>query len=392
MADDKSNHIEAQKQWTVMLVEDSEVDRAVYRRYLQADRYYQYTFIEVDRGEEALATYPQSQVDLILLDYLLPDINGLEWLKRWQQRYSDNLCPVIVLTGKGDQNIAVQFIKLGAADYLVKERVTAEKLKLSVRREIELRQLQLEKQDFVDTLQSQTEKIKQANQSLQYQINLCEISEQLIHSSQEKLQESETKFRNTFEQAAVGMAHVAIDGKWLIVNQKLCQIVGYSKEELLQKTFQEITYPEDLESDLHYFHQMLAGEISTYSIEKRYICKDNSIVWINLTVSLVKNIDEEPEYFISVIEDISDRKQLELDRQKTLQHLSYLHQIDRAILEAQHPQAIAKIAVEHIQQLLIFQRTSIVTFNPDNNTATTLVTQGRAKQTAGDGLEVALDI
>ncbi|MGK7952564.1 MAG: PAS domain S-box protein [Xenococcaceae cyanobacterium] len=206
------------------------------------------------------------------------------------------------------------------------------------------------------------------------------------------LQKSEAKFRSTFEQAAVGMAHVALDGKWLMVNQKLCQIVDYTKEELLQKTFQEITHPEDLQLYLKYLHQVLAGEISTYSIDKRYICKDNSHVWINLTVSLVRSENGEPEYLISVIEDISDRKKLELSQQKTLQRLSNLHQLDTAILEARQPQAIAEIAINNIRQLLTCQRASIVTFAPDNNTATILVTQGRAKKTAGNGLKTALSI
>ncbi len=119
-------------------------------------------------------------------------------------------------------------------------------------------------------------------------------------------QESENRFRATFEQAAVGIAHIGLQGEWLRVNQKLCEIVGYTSQELQELTFQDITYPEDLDLDLQYFRQMLANEIQNYSIEKRYICKNTSIIWINLTVSLVRSPSGEPEYFISVIEDISD--------------------------------------------------------------------------------------
>ena len=99
-----------------------------------------------------------------------------------------------------------------------------------------------------------------------------------------ELKENEERFRATFEQAAVGIAHVALDGRWLRVNQKLCDIVGYSKEELLQKTFQDITHPDDLDADQEFVRQVLAEEIKTYSTEKRYIRKDGSPVWINLTV------------------------------------------------------------------------------------------------------------
>ncbi|MBD1875595.1 PAS domain S-box protein [Nodosilinea sp. FACHB-131] len=142
-------------------------------------------------------------------------------------------------------------------------------------------------------------------------------NQQLQHELQERLQaetelrEQEQLFRSTFNQAAVGIAHVNSDGRWLRVNQKLCQIVGYTRDELLQRTFQDITYAEDLDIDVAYFHQMLADEIQTYSMEKRYIRKDHSLVWINLTVSLVRKPTREPDYFIAVVEDISDRKQAE---------------------------------------------------------------------------------
>ena len=122
------------------------------------------------------------------------------------------------------------------------------------------------------------------------------------------LAESEERFRATFEQAAVGMAHVGLDGGWLRVNQKLCDIVDYPREELLGLGFQDITHPEDLEKDLGHLRWLLAGEIGTYSTEKRYFRNDGSVVWIDLTVSMVREASGEPGYFISVIEDISQRK------------------------------------------------------------------------------------
>ena len=125
------------------------------------------------------------------------------------------------------------------------------------------------------------------------------------------LRESEERFRATFEQAAVGTARLTPEGRWLEVNQRLCEIVGYTREELLTKTFQDITHPEDLETDLDFVRQMLAGEIQTYALEKRYWRKDGSLVWINLTVSLVREPAGAPHYFISVVEDIHARKQAE---------------------------------------------------------------------------------
>ncbi|GAP95510.1 sensor histidine kinase [Leptolyngbya sp. NIES-2104] len=133
-----------------------------------------------------------------------------------------------------------------------------------------------------------------------------------------ELRESEEQFRATFNQAAVGIAHVSPTGAWLRTNQKLCEIVGYPCSELRHLTFQDITHPDDLDLDLKYVRQMLAGEIQTYSMEKRYIRKDRSMIWINLTVALVRESDGSPKYFISVVEDISDRKKVEFE----LQHLN----------------------------------------------------------------------
>lgn len=383
---DTINSLLAKEQRTVMMIEDSEADRETYRRYLETDAEYHYTFIEAETGEEALDIYQRCQPDIILLDYFLPDTNGLQWLVQWQQlNNKDSLCPVIVLTGQGNENIAVQSIKSGAVDYFVKDKITADKLKLSVKKEIALKNLHREKEDFVNIVQSQSEEIEEINKLLQSQVNQCRISEQLVKNS-------EAKFRSTFEQAAVGIAHVSPDGKWLMVNQKLCQIVGYSQAELLQTTFQDITYPEDLNSDLIYVNQMLAGEIATYSLEKRYIRLDKSLVWINLTVSLVKNPNGEPEYFISVIEDISDRKTLEMSRKKALQRLSNLHQIDKAILEAKEPTAIAEIAINNIQQWLNCQRISILTFDFPKNSARIVLTKGEGEKSLRQGFEMSLDI
>ena len=130
------------------------------------------------------------------------------------------------------------------------------------------------------------------------------------------LRQQEQEFETTFDLAGVGIAHVSTTGQWLRVNQQLCEIVGYSHQELVQKTFQEITYADDLASDLALMGQLLAGEIPNYSLEKRYIHKNGSLVWINLTVSLVHKSDGDPKYFISVVEDIGDQKQAEAERKR----------------------------------------------------------------------------
>ncbi len=158
-------------------------------------------------------------------------------------------------------------------------------------------------------VEERTAQLTRINQSLQ-----TEITER--QRIEEALRESEERFRATFHQAAVGIAHVAIDGRWLLVNQRLCNILGYTPEELQLLAFQDITHPDDINADLKYFYQILADDIQTYSIEKRYFCKDRSIVWVNLTVSLMREPSGEPRYFIYVVEDISERQAALRDRKQ----------------------------------------------------------------------------
>ncbi|MEW6678330.1 MAG: bacteriohemerythrin [Pseudomonadota bacterium] len=118
-------------------------------------------------------------------------------------------------------------------------------------------------------------------------------------------------YKSVFEQAAVGIARVAPDGRWLEVNQRMCDIVGYDRAAMLDTDFQHITHPDDLNTDLEYVQQMLANQRDHYQMEKRYIHRDGHVVWIRLTVALVRKDSGGPDYFISVVQDITDRIQLE---------------------------------------------------------------------------------
>jgi len=140
----------------------------------------------------------------------------------------------------------------------------------------------------------------------------------------ELLAKNDEMYQAVFHQAAVGIARVALDGTWIEVNQRLCDIVGYSEEELLGRTFQNITHPDDLDTDLELARQVLARERDTYSMEKRYFRKSGDIVWVCLTVSLVCDERDEPKYFIAIIEDISKRKQAELSHRESEERLSLL--------------------------------------------------------------------
>lgn len=129
--------------------------------------------------------------------------------------------------------------------------------------------------------------------------------------AEDSLRVSEFRFYSAFEYAPIGMALVAPDGRWLRVNRALCEIVGYSSDEMLTKTFQNITHPDDLETDLDYVQQMLAGKIQSYQMEKRYFHKTGRIIWALLSVSLVHDSAARPMYFVSQIQDITNSKRAE---------------------------------------------------------------------------------
>ncbi|MBO9703613.1 MAG: PAS domain S-box protein [Sporocytophaga sp.] len=139
-----------------------------------------------------------------------------------------------------------------------------------------------------------------------------DITQEIIaQKTLEALAYSQRQFKSTFEQAAVGMAHVAENGKFLLLNQKYCELLGYSLNELINIPFEDITFHEDIHADLDLFRKLKAKEIPYYKIEKRYLKKDGEIIWVNLTASIVWNEKENFEYAVAIVDDITLRKQIE---------------------------------------------------------------------------------
>jgi PAS domain S-box-containing protein len=137
-----------------------------------------------------------------------------------------------------------------------------------------------------------------------------------------------------FERSVVGLAHVDLDGRWLRFNQRFCDILGYSREELASHTFQDVTHPDDLAASLMYLQRVLTGELEGYELDKRYLRRDGTPVWVHLTVTLVHTPEGAPDYFISMVQDITERKRLEREREAArVQAEHQADQLDR-IFEA----------------------------------------------------------
>ncbi|WP_410014075.1 diguanylate cyclase [Sodalis sp. C49] len=136
------------------------------------------------------------------------------------------------------------------------------------------------------------------------------------------IMQSETRFRNAMEYSAIGMALVSLEGTWMQVNKALCRFLGYEAAELKKLSFQEITYPADLSSDLIQLNDLVNGHIDSYTLEKRYIRGDGEIVWALLAVSVVRDQQSKPLYFISQIEDISEIKHNNIINQRLMERIT----------------------------------------------------------------------
>lgn len=188
------------------------------------------------------------------------------------------------------------------------------------------------------------------------------------------LRESEERFHQAFESAAIGMALVSLAGHWLQVNRALCEMLGYFEQDLLNTTFQAVTHPDDLETDLNHLQQLLKGEIRAYQLEKRYLHPSGAIVWGRLSVSLVRDAQSQPLYFVAQIEDITEAKQAEVDRQQAEAALresekrSHLFaEVTLKIRQSLHLDDILQTTVTEVQQFLQADRVVLFQLSSDGS-------------------------
>jgi two-component system sensor histidine kinase/response regulator len=161
-------------------------------------------------------------------------------------------------------------------------------------------------------------------------------SGQPTNESSAALRDSEERFAGAFEHAPIGVALLSPDGRWLRVNRAMCAMVGYTEAQLLARTFQDITYAADLGPDLNNVRRIMSGEIRAYQMEKRYVHAQGHLVAVMLNVSLVRDQHGEPSYFISHVQDISERKRAEdalLEREAELRETQRLSGLGSWLLD-----------------------------------------------------------
>ncbi len=261
----------------VLLIEDNPGDRLLINEQLrEGSQLSRFCLVTCSSLAEGISFIRKEKVEVIVLDLGLPDSTGLDSLKKLKD--TDSSIPVVVLTIDHSDETGLMAIKYGAQDYIPKDEIQP----------------------------------KYLTRVLEYAVNRNKL--------EQELKESLSIYTNTFEQAAVGLAHLSIHAVFMKVNKKFVEITGYPENELIGKSINDITFPGDLENDLKNFEKLISGETKNYSLEKRFVHKNGSIVWTNITRTAIFNDRGEIKFFFTTIENITERKSLaiELQRQKDL--------------------------------------------------------------------------
>jgi len=286
-------------------------------------------------GREGLQSAQSAPPDLIISDVGLPEVDGYGFCRAVKSDEATKRIPFVLLTKRKSPIDIIHGLEIGADNFITKpfgdeyllERVRRifEHLEFHQKGFLEVQvtvhvagrdiSITADKQQIIELLFSSFEELERVNARLVESQRIVERRAEELEAEVDRrtrqLRESEIRFRSAFEDAAIGMAVVATDGRFLQVNRSLCEILGYAEPELLATTFQAITHPDDLEPTLAYARQTLAGDRRSFQVEKRYMHKQGREIWVLLSTSLVRDGRDTPLYFVSQVQDITDRKRAE---------------------------------------------------------------------------------
>jgi PAS domain S-box-containing protein len=301
----------------ILLLEDSLIDHELIQMYL-AEGETEVEVVRVETETDFLDALETTQFDLILSDYSLPAFDGISALSLAHQICPD--LPFIFVSATLGEELAIETLKKGATDYVLKQRLErlAPAVKRALReseerikRKIAERELRELAQQLEYRVEERTNQLAEANQFLNKQIDERRKIE-------ESLRQSETTLRKYFESPLIGIAMTSPETGWLEVNDKLCDIFGYTKIELTQMTWVELTYPEDLQADLANFNQVLAGISEAYSMDKRFIRKNGEVFYATISVNCVRREDRSINYFVALVQDITERKLAQIEQEQLI--------------------------------------------------------------------------
>ena len=236
---------------------------------------------EASDGKEAIAKAHELVPDVIVMDFSMPVLDGIEATREIRRSFPKT--QIIMLSQYDAPEIMKQAFSAGIDTYVTKTAIWP-KLVPALRR-IQLGDAAVG-DEIGETLDANIKESLQQNSAIE-----------------QTLKESEERFRSTFEQTAVGMAHVGVDGRWIRVNQKLCDLLGYSSTEIENLNVYDVTYPADLAADLAAAQKIISGELEEYSLDKRFVRKDGAIIPVHLTVRAVRDHERNLKYCVEVAED-----------------------------------------------------------------------------------------
>lgn len=315
----------------VLLVEDSMVEAELLRRTLVGGGYQ--VRVAYD-GREGYAAACADAPDLIVSDIRMPQLNGYELCRAVKTNPALAHVPIILLSVLSEPDDIIQAVNSGADGYSIKPYTAASLLGRvqsllakpssggnGVREPMEIEyqgcvhRIESTPQQVLNLLLSVYENTLMQNRELratQTQLSLLnELLEEKVRERTAELEESEARYRAAFEQAAVGIAHVGIEGRWMRLNQRLCDIVGGCYSRMLERSLLEFTHPAEVADTVAAMRRILEGQAENDLSQKRFILDSGENIWVYQTLALVRRPDGSPDYFIVVIEDINEQKAAE---------------------------------------------------------------------------------